>query len=93
MVRTVMNSFVVPNSAWSIVRIKYVCEPNFFDVVFVHVMCLWYHSLRILSPSPLLQIKIETQDFGGTIGVRSQAKKKNMCWKHLFTWGRKAKLF
>jgi len=54
---TVMNSFIAPNSAWNIVRIKYLCEPNFFDVVFVHVVCLWYHPLRILSPSTLLQNK------------------------------------
>jgi len=36
----VMNSFIAPNSAWSIVRIKYMCEPNFFDVVIVHVVPL-----------------------------------------------------
>jgi len=52
-----MKSFIAPNSAWSIVRIKYVCEPNFFDVVFVHVVCLLYHSLRILSPYLLIQNK------------------------------------
>ena len=53
----VMNSFIAPHSAWSIVRIKFVCETNFFEAVIVHVVCLWYHSLRILSTSPPFQNK------------------------------------
>lgn len=36
----VINSFIAPNSAWNIVRIKYKCEPNFFDVAIVHVVSL-----------------------------------------------------
>ena len=61
----VMNSFIAPNSAWNILRIEYVCEPNFYDVVIVFFPHL-----------PFFKIKIKSQLFGDTIGVLSQAKKK-----------------
>jgi phenylalanine-4-hydroxylase len=52
----VMNSFIAPHSARSIVRIKYLCEPDLFDDVFVHVVSL-LSSITYSFPSPLLQNK------------------------------------